>query len=176
MKMPAWRATTPRPPQEAQVFTPPLPDLEPVEEQSLQDTYFSISSSFSTPSAAKKATKWQRLALEACKQCGQNWLPKVEEASNLSSWLPSRDSIDLELIAALSPDAIALGPKLIELSNDHHLHSIRLYVGPEGDFSADEYAQCSRQGMIPIKLGDLVLKVETAVIFSLSNLCALLRQ
>jgi len=125
--------------------------------------------------APKKAAKWQRLALEACKQCGQNWLPVVEEAATFSKWFPNRDILDLELIAALTPDAVPLGPKLVGLAEESHFQSIRLLVGPEGDFSQNEYGNCSSCNMIPVKLGDLVLKVETAVMFSVSNICALLR-
>ena len=28
-------------------------------------------------SAAQKQSKWQQIAIEAAKQCGQNWLPRV---------------------------------------------------------------------------------------------------
>src|SRR5256714_15439236 len=34
-------------------------------------------------SAAQKQSKWQQIAVEAAKQCGQNWLPKVHSPSKL---------------------------------------------------------------------------------------------
>lgn len=125
--------------------------------------------------AAKKAAKWQRLAIEACKQCGQNWLPVIKEAATFSDWLPNRQCSDLELVAALTSNAVPLGPKLSEISKSPELCSIRIFVGPEGDFSKSEYANCFVHDVIPVKLGDLVLKVETAVIFLVSNICAQLR-
>ena len=44
------------------------------------------------------------------------------------------------------------------------------WIGPEGDFTAEEVALLQRAGARPITLGDLVLRVETAAIYSLSLL------
>ena len=37
-------------------------------------------------SAAQKQAKWQQVAIEAAKQCGQNWLPKVRAPRKLSEF------------------------------------------------------------------------------------------
>lgn len=37
--------------------------------------------------AEAKRQKWQRIALEACKQCGQNTLPAVELPVPFAEWL-----------------------------------------------------------------------------------------
>ena len=55
--------------------------------------------------AAKKQEKWQRVALEACKQCGQNWLPQVHAPAPFSSVLDTLPAHDLKIIAALQPDS-----------------------------------------------------------------------
>src|ERR1043166_9468420 len=41
-------------------------------------------------SAASKQSKWQTVAIEAAKQCGQNWLPRVHVPQTLSEFF--RDS------------------------------------------------------------------------------------
>lgn len=118
----------------------------------------------------KKVAKWQRLALEACKQCGQNWQTKIEEPRNFLKWIGRRELADQELISALSPEARPLREVLSELAEDSGVASIRVLVGPEGDFSKEEYRVCFEQQMKPVGLGPLVLRAETAVIYVLSNI------
>jgi 16S rRNA (uracil1498-N3)-methyltransferase len=48
--------------------------------------------------------------------------------------------------------------------------SIGIWVGPEGDFTADELAAILAQGAKPISLGANVLRAETAAIYCLSVL------
>ncbi|MGC6581597.1 MAG: RsmE family RNA methyltransferase [Akkermansiaceae bacterium] len=117
--------------------------------------------------AAKKVEKWNRVALEACKQCGQNWLPEVKRAEDFQSWLPNREGVDRELIAALTRESVPLRETLKELKETENL---RILVGPEGDFSKREYEATRQAKMSAIQLGQLVLRVETAVIYVLSNL------
>jgi 16S rRNA (uracil1498-N3)-methyltransferase len=45
-----------------------------------------------------------------------------------------------------------------------------LLVGPEGDFTPEETRQALDAGFLPISLGDIVLRVETATLFCLSAL------
>src|SRR6187455_2590234 len=37
-------------------------------------------------SASQKQTKWQQIAIEAAKQCGQNWLPRVHAPQKLAEF------------------------------------------------------------------------------------------
>ena len=45
-----------------------------------------------------------------------------------------------------------------------------MLVGPEGDFSAEETTAALAAGFLPISLGSIVLRVETATLFCLSAL------
>ena len=45
-----------------------------------------------------------------------------------------------------------------------------LLVGPEGDFSPQETAAALAAGFIPVSLGNIVLRVETASLFCISAL------
>ena len=118
--------------------------------------------------AAKKQEKWQRVAIEACKQCGQNWLPKVHTPAPFLTALDSLPAHDLKIIAALQPDARALR----EITNlqSQITKSAAVTIGPEGDFTPDEYTTARERGYAPITLGPLVLRVETAALYALSIL------
>ena len=53
----------------------------------------------------KKAAKWERVLIEACKQSGQNWLPQLEDAQSVESFLAQPPNADLALLASLHADA-----------------------------------------------------------------------
>ena len=46
--------------------------------------------------------------------------------------------------------------------------SITIFIGPEGDFTADEVELAIKHGCVPVSLGDTVLKVETAAIATIA--------
>ncbi len=101
-----------------------------------------------------KSDKWRRNALEACKQCGQDTVPLIADPLPFDHWvkrdagiLPAADH--LLLIASLAPGAKALRDVL-------HAH-------PGTTAALDA-------GFLPISLGSIVLRVETATLFCLSAL------
>ena len=106
-----------------------------------------------------KKEKWQRLALEACKQCGQNFLPEVAAPVELCQWLPTL-SAEEKFVGALTPGSKPLREWLAPLSAPE---KVIFLIGPEGDFSAAEYESISQASFSPVSLGDLVLRTETAV-------------
>ncbi|MFK7911379.1 MAG: 16S rRNA (uracil(1498)-N(3))-methyltransferase [Akkermansiaceae bacterium] len=116
---------------------------------------------------SKKREKWQRIALEACKQCGQNHLPNILTPATFSEWIKTDSTADTKLIAALDPQAQHL-KKLLE--EKPITGSVDLLVGPEGDFSPSEYSLAYGVGYTPISFGDIVLRVETATLYGLSIL------
>jgi 16S rRNA (uracil1498-N3)-methyltransferase len=48
--------------------------------------------------------------------------------------------------------------------------SVGVWIGPEGDFTPEELEAIQAAGALPISLGRLVLRVETAAIYCLSIL------
>ena len=124
-------------------------------------------------SAAQKQTKWQQIAIEAAKQCGQNWLPRVHTPRKLGEFFSALEaSFDLRLIGSLQPDAQHLKKILGNYLSEHHNRprSVLMLVGPEGDFTPAELALARRHGCQPITLGPIILRVETAAIYCLSVL------
>lgn len=126
--------------------------------------------------AEKKREKWQRLALEACKQCGQNWLPKVEAPTPFQRVWQSLPAHDLRLVAAIQNDAEPL--KAILASTRFCAaapQSVLIAIGPEGDLTAEEYALAREHGCQAVSLGPIILRVETAALYCLSVLTHELR-
>jgi 16S rRNA (uracil1498-N3)-methyltransferase len=123
-------------------------------------------------SASSKQTKWQTVAVEAAKQCGQNWLPEVKAPQSLARFFQEHRRFDLQLIGSLQSDAVHLKKILAEYSAEHRERpaSVLMLVGPEGDFTPAELSLARSQGCRPITLGPIVLRVETASIYCLSIL------
>ena len=116
-----------------------------------------------------KSDKWRRTALEACKQCGQDRLPTIPDPLPFDRWLATHPNTDpgLQLLASLAPGARPMRDVLRE-----HPHTTRatLLVGPEGDFSTAETNAALAAGFLPISLGEIILRVETATLFCLAAL------
>ena len=126
---------------------------------------------FDARDAEKKREKWQAVATEACKQCGQNWLPSVRPPQTLSH-LFAETTFDLLLIASLASGA--LHPKTVLADFLHTTgaqpSSVLVLIGPEGDFTPAETALALAHGCRPITLGPIVLRTETAALYCVSVL------
>ncbi|MEY2485784.1 MAG: rRNA (uracil1498-N3)-methyltransferase [Verrucomicrobiota bacterium] len=146
--------------------------------------------------AAQKKEKWQHIAIEAAKQCGQNWLPEIGTPKKLKDFfgssvaavydrrtvVPTTEPRDrrlaqaplhhLRLIGSLQPDAQHLKKILSQYVIDHgdRPTSVLMLVGPEGDFTPAELGLARSHGCVPITLGPIILRVETAAIYCLSVL------
>ena len=123
-------------------------------------------------SAASKQAKWQTVAIEAAKQCGQNWLPQVRTPQTLTQFFQEHRRFDLQLIGSLQSDAVHLKKILSDYLAEHDDRpaSVLMLVGPEGDFTPAELSLARSQGCRPITLGPIILRVETASIYCLSIL------
>ncbi len=124
-------------------------------------------------SAAQKQSKWEQIAIEAAKQCGQNWLPCVHTPRKLAEFFSGiEESFDLRLIGSLQSDAQHLKKILEDYSREHESRprSVLMLIGPEGDFTPAELSLARRHGCQPITLGPIILRVETAAIYCLSIL------
>ena len=120
---------------------------------------------------SKKVEKWLRVALESCKQCKTDWLPRIHEPQGWEDLLRgAAERFDLTVLAALPAEALSLR----DILQTHQgrlqtaIRSILLCVGPEGDFSAAEYDLARARAAAFMTLGPLTLRVETAAIAALS--------
>lgn len=120
--------------------------------------------------AQTKADKWQHIAIEATKQSGNPWLPKVETPLTPADFLARGEKFDLPLVACL--EAGSRHPRAwFDLFRHEHGRTpatVAVWIGPEGDFTPEEYRAIQASGARPMTLGQLVLRVETAATCALS--------
>ena len=115
---------------------------------------------------APKLDRWREIALESCKQCGNDWLPTITPPRSALEFLSAAGPFDLQLIASLQPGAQPLPACLPERPPK----SVLILIGPEGDFTPAEIAAAQTAGCRPLTLGSLVLRAETAALYTLSIL------
>jgi len=122
--------------------------------------------------ALDKAAKWQQIAIESIKQCGSPWLTKIEPALTLKSFLARNESFELPLVAALSEHRQWPRDVIQAFREQHHRlpRTACVWIGPEGDFTPAELESIQATGAVPITLGRLVLRSDTAAICSLAVL------
>ena len=106
-------------------------------------------------SSSGRMRKWEQTAQGACEQCGENWIPKINEPINLKDWA---DDINSETKIVLYP-----GSKN-KLSDIKIKNSISIAIGPEGDFTDNEVEALTDCGFIPVTIGKRILRAETAAI------------
>ena len=51
--------------------------------------------------AENKREKWQQVAIEAIKQCGAAWLPKIETPVTIAQFMARKEKFDLSLVGSL---------------------------------------------------------------------------
>lgn len=99
--------------------------------------------------------KLRRTAIEACKQCGRDWLPKLRSGLSLEDAVTAVKQARL-LIA--HPDDS--GRSVFDTIRSHK--SVAAVIGPEGGLTPDEIDRLLSAGGLIVNLARHVLRVETA--------------
>ena len=129
--------------------------------------------SFSEARMARRQSKWRRLSIEACKQCGQPILPKIDALTGMEALCESVRDYHLKIIASLRSDSGSLSPhleKALSLTDQTTPLRAVCLVGPEGDFTPEEYSLTRKFDFQPMSLGRNVLRAETAAIVAIGVL------
>ncbi|MHB8523092.1 MAG: RsmE family RNA methyltransferase [Limisphaerales bacterium] len=118
----------------------------------------------------QKADKWRTAAIEAIKQCGSPWLPQIASPATPKAVLQRGEKFELCLVASLQNDSRHPRECFQAFAADRQRppKSIGVWVGPEGDFTPAELSAVKAAGALPITLGQLILRSETAAIYCLS--------
>lgn len=118
--------------------------------------------------AEERLERWQKIALNAGKQSGCAWLPRIAPVVDLDRYLAARPAFDLLLVGALTGQTRPFKEALRSLPA--RPETVGIFIGPEGDFSPRELQAILSAGAVPVTFGPNVLRVETAAIHALSVL------
>ena len=115
-------------------------------------------------SLEKKRVRWQRIALEAAKQCGRGIVPKIGEVLSFSQMLERASEASLACFCYEGEGTRSIKDVLCGASE---VSDISLIIGSEGGFSAKEAAD-ARERLTLVGLGKRTLRCESAPGFALA--------
>lgn len=113
-----------------------------------------------------KIRRWQKIAVESCKQCGQSVLPQITPIERFSDIVGRFSAYDLVILPTLA----APGKPLSDVLKGSKPGKILALIGPEGDFTPKEVSQAIDAHAQAVTLGALVLRSETAALYVCSAL------
>jgi 16S rRNA (uracil1498-N3)-methyltransferase len=113
-----------------------------------------------TGRAENRQQRWQKVAVEAARQCRRSVVPRVEGVSSLAQVLNSIPAGSLGLIPW--EDEFTCAMKDVLRKEPAVPGAVWVFIGPEGGFSEEEIAKARQAGVIPVSLGPRILRTETA--------------
>lgn len=115
--------------------------------------------------AQKKQARWQRIALEATKQCGRAKLMKIDPPISFAEFVarpPVNLAVSDELCLMFSErEGISLANAIDSIEQPS---SVKAIVGSEGGWTDEEIQQASTAQWKVVTLGGRTLRAETAAI------------
>ncbi|MEZ5523769.1 MAG: 16S rRNA (uracil(1498)-N(3))-methyltransferase [Pseudomonadales bacterium] len=108
----------------------------------------------------KRIAHWQKVAVNACEQCGCNRVPAIHAPTSLYDWVGGRQE----------PVKLIMQPGTSQAFSQQRPGSVALLIGPEGGFSEHEVAAANQAGFDSITLGPRILRTETAPLVAISLL------
>jgi 16S rRNA (uracil1498-N3)-methyltransferase len=124
----------------------------------------------------RKVPRWRKIAEEAAEQCGRAAIPAVREPQDLTAFLATRGSHPGIIFweEGGKPLSEAMAQMNAPLPFSHATDpaarpgrtcpQIEIIVGPEGGLSTSEVIEAESRGFVPVTLGSLTLRAETAAI------------
>ncbi len=112
--------------------------------------------------AVKRVERWNKIAVSACQQCGENYLPNIRFCSSLKDAAAHTEGLKF-----------VLSPIGKTYDSPDTPTAVTFAVGPEGGLSPKEINTLIESGFYSCKLGNRVLRTETAALAaaSLLKLC-----
>lgn len=116
----------------------------------------------------QKIPKWQKLMLEASKQCERAYVPTCFNLTTMDKLIKNEQ---FERILAFTEKSANY--KLKDYLRNNPIvknERILVIIGPEGGFSNPEFEFFKNNEITTLSLGDMILKAETAVVTALGNI------
>lgn len=129
--------------------------------------------------AEKRREHWQNVVISACEQSGRAIVPEVAAPLSLANWLGTAPAITTAGVVSakypplhgdLGATRITLSPTAKHTLQDLPIPTgdICLLIGCEGGLTEDEMDLAAINNFIPVRLGNRILRTETAALAALA--------
>ncbi len=113
--------------------------------------------------AEKRGQRWRKIIREAAEQSGRGQAPQLDPAMNFKDACENVDGVGLipweEERETSLKEALQASSPLVDSST-----SLSVFIGPEGGFTNEEIDYATSNGIVPVTLGNRVLRAETAAV------------
>jgi 16S rRNA (uracil1498-N3)-methyltransferase len=111
----------------------------------------------------KRMKHWQGVIISACEQCGRSTLAELNNPEDYTRWVNKHNPPAIGLM--LQPDSTQVLNDLPPPESD-----IVVLVGPEGGLTPEEQGIAAHSGFTGIRLGQRILRTETAALSALASM------
>jgi len=109
-----------------------------------------------------KLPRWQKILQEAAEQCGRGLIPSILPPVKLEILLNRLGDTRGYILHEKVEDNGFVADLSAQLTAG--MKQFALLIGPEGGFSEEEVMHARQAGLLPVSLGERVLRMETAAI------------
>lgn len=106
----------------------------------------------------KKVARWTKIAEEAAKQSARGIVPQIDMPMNLERALKDSKQLDVVLIPYEWEKDMSVRTAL----QGKTPQTVGYFVGPEGGFDTYEVDKAKQSNVIPVTLGNRIMRTETA--------------
>lgn len=110
----------------------------------------------------KKVDRWNRIALEACKQSKRSLIPLINTPIEFEELINKLSIVDLIVVPYENESGYGIKNMVKKLNKCGEIKSIAVIIGPEGGFEEKEIKQLIDIGAEIVTLGPRILRTETA--------------
>ena len=114
---------------------------------------------FKAEKKQQRLKHWENIVQHAAEQSGRTVLTELSEITDISDWVRQQAGLKVFLDPHAEKSLAELRPVDMQVT---------LLSGPEGGFSADEREMAVAAGFAPVRLGQRILRTETAALAALS--------
>lgn len=114
---------------------------------------------FKADKKQQRLQHWKNIAQHAAEQSGRTILPAFNEIVAIDDWMIGQKGLRIFLDPYAKQSLAELKPEKLEVT---------LLTGPEGGFSDQERSDAVAAGFISVRLGQRILRTETASLAALS--------
>lgn len=107
----------------------------------------------------KKQERWQKISLEAAKQCGRGIVPEVCLPMTLKEVIAKAKEYDLFFVPYECEEQTNIKTVLTSKKDPKN---VAFLIGPEGGFDISEIDEIKKAGIETVTLGKRILRTETA--------------
>ncbi len=105
----------------------------------------------------KRVARWEKIAIEAVKQCRRGCIPEIRPFDSLKAVLATSESFDGKLLFWEETNHAFSPPQ-------KPMKRIMIIIGPEGGLDAEEVRLAKEHGFLTAGLGPRILRAETATL------------